>query len=265
MGQNVVIEYRFADGRIEQIPRLVEELVRLNVDVILPVAGAPALVAQKVTKTVPIVFVGVHAPVEIGLVSSLARPGGNITGMALTSVDLGGKRLELLKEVVPKLRRIAVLWRPENRANQVQLKEAESAARVMGMQLQLLPISGPEDFEPALKAARGADGLFQIDDPLFVTHRTRVVELTARSGVPAIYGFREYVESGGLMSYGTDVPDLFRRAATLVDKIFKGAKPGDLPVEQPTKFEFTINLKTAKALGIRIPNAILLRADHVIE
>jgi putative ABC transport system substrate-binding protein len=151
VGQNVVIEYRFADGRVDQIPRLVEELVRLNVDVIMLVAAGAALAARKVTKTVPIVFVAVHAPVEIGLVSSLARPGGNVTGLALTSADLGGKRLELLKEVVPKLRRVAVLWRPENRGSQVQLKEAESASRVMGVQLQALPISGPDDFEPAFK------------------------------------------------------------------------------------------------------------------
>ena len=264
-GQNVVIEYRFTDGRLDQLPRLAQELVRLNVDVIMASAAPPAVAAQKVTKSVPIIFVGVNGPVEIGLVSSLARPGSNITGLAISAADLAEKRLELLRELAPKLRRVAVLWRPANPGNQIQFKGAEAAARVVGVQLQPLPISGSDDFDPAFKAARGADGLLQLDDSLFVAHRARLAELAARSRLPAIYGFREFVESGGLMSYGADLPDLYRRAATYVDKIFKGAKPADLPVEQPTKFEFVVNLRTAKALGLTIPPSLLLRADQVIE
>ena len=264
-GQNVVIEYRFTDGRLDELPRLVQELMRLNVDVIMASAAPPAVAAQKVTKSVPIIFVGVNGPVEIGLVSSLASPGSNITGLAISAADLAEKRLELLRELVPKLRRVAVLWRPANPGNQIQLKGAEAAARVVGVQLQPLPISGADDFEPAFRAARGADGLLQVDDSLFVAHRARLAELAARSRLPAIYGFREFVESGGLMSYGADLPDLYRRAATYVDKIFKGAKPADLPVEQPTKFEFVINRATAKALGLTIPRSLLLRADQVIE
>jgi putative ABC transport system substrate-binding protein len=265
VGQNVVIEYRLTEGSFDELPGLVEELVRLNINVIVASAGPAALAAQKVTKSVPIVFVGVNGPQEVGLVSSLARPGGNITGLALTAADLGGKRLELLREVVPKLRRVAVLYRPDNRGAQVQLKEAEAVARTMGIQLRSLPISGPDDFEPAFKASRGVDGLLQVDDPLFVAHRTRVAELAVKNRLPAIFGFKEFAESGGLMSYGTDLPDLYRRAATYVDKLFKGTKPADLPVEQPTKFELVINLKAAKQIGLTIPPNVLARADKVIK
>jgi putative ABC transport system substrate-binding protein len=265
-GQNVVIEYRFTDGSLDQLPSLVQEMVRLNVDVIIASGVPPALAAQKVTKSVPIIFVAVNDPVEVGLVSSLARPGGNITGLAGSAADLAEKRLELLREFVPKLRRVAVLWRPANPSGQIQLKRAEAAARVVGVQLQPLPpISGPDDFEPAFKAAGGADVLLLLGDPLFGTHIARLAELAARSRLPAIYGFREFVESGGLMSYGANLPDLYRRSATYVDKILKGAKPADLPVELPTKFELVINLKTAKARGLTIPQTILLRADEVIQ
>jgi putative ABC transport system substrate-binding protein len=260
-----VIEYRLTDGNFNELPGLAQELVRLNVNVMVASAGPAALAAQKVTKSVPIVFVGVNSPVEVGLVSNLAHPGGNITGLALTAADLGGKRLELLKEVVPKLRRVAVLYRPENRGAQVHLKETEAVARAMGVQLRLLPISGPNDFEPAFKTARGADGLLQVDDPLFVAHRTRVAELAAKNRLPAIFGFREFAESGGLMSYGADLPDLYRRAAMYVDKIFKGTKPADLPVERPLKFEFIINLKAAKQIGLTIPPNVLARADKVVK
>ncbi len=264
-GQNVVIEYRFAERSYDQLPRVAEELARLNVDVILATGAPTALAARKATTTVPIVFVAAYDPVEMGLVPSLARPGGNVTGLSLLSADLGGKRLELLKELVPKLRRVAVLWQPANPTNAVQLKGAEAAARVLGVQLQPLPVQGPNDFESAFAAARGAGGLLQVDGPLFLTHRTRLAELAARSRLPGIYSFREYVDAGGLMSYGADLRDLYRRAATYVDKILKGAKPGDLPVEQPTKFEVVINLKTAKALGLRIPQSLLLRAEEVIQ
>ncbi len=262
-GQNVVVEFRF--GSLDQLPQLAEELVRLKVDVIAASAASAALAAKKATTSVPIVFATVNYPVEIGLVPSLGRPGGNITGTSFNAAELAGKRLELLKELVPSLRRVAVLSYPPYPTNAMQLKEAEVAARTLGMQLEPAPVRGPNDLDAAFKAVRGADGLLQLDNPFFTTHRARVAELAARSRLPAIYGYRQMVEVGGLMSYGPDVPDLHRRAATHVDKILKGAKPGDLPVEQPTKFEFVINVRTAKALGLTIPPSLLLRADQLIE
>jgi putative ABC transport system substrate-binding protein len=264
-GQNVVIEFRLTDGSLDQLPRLAEELVRLKVDVILASAAPSALAAMKATTSVPIVFVNVFDPVELGLIPSLGRPGGNITGLASTSADLAGKRLELLREVVPKLRRVAVLWDPSNPTNPIQLKGAEVAARTLGLQLQPAPVQDPSDFDAAFKAARGANGLLLLDSPLFITHRARLAGLAVTSRLPAISGLRDFVEVGGLMSYGADFPDTYRRAATYVDKILKGAKPADLPVEQPTKFELVINMKTAKSLGLTIPAAVLLRADQVIE
>jgi putative ABC transport system substrate-binding protein len=264
-GQNVVIEFRFTDGSTEEIPQLAEELVRLRVDVIIASGALPALAAKKATMSVPVVFVGVTGPVELGLVPSLGRPGGNITGLANNSADLPEKRLELLRELVPKLRRVAVLSHPGNPANLIQLKEAEGAARTLGMQLEPVPVRGPNDFDSASKAVRRAHALLQLDSPLFTTHRARLAELAARSRLPAVYPFREFVEAGGPMSYGADLQDLYRRAATYVDKILKGAKPADLPVEQPTTFEFVINSRTAKALDLTIPPSLLLRADQVIE
>ena len=264
-GQNVVLEFRFTDGNFDQLPRLAEELVRLKVDVILASSAPPALAAKKATTSVPIVFVGVFDPVELGLIPSLGRPGGNITGLGSTSADLAGKRLELLRELVPKLRRVAVLWDPSNPTNPIQLKGAEVAARTLGLQLQPAPVQSPNDFDAAFKAARGANGLLLLDSPLVITHRAPLAGLAATSRLPAISGLRDFVEVGGLMSYGQDFPDSYRRAAKYVDKILKGAKPADLPVEQPTKFELVINLKTAKALGLTIPPSLLLRADQVIE
>jgi putative ABC transport system substrate-binding protein len=264
-GQNVVVEFRFTDGSFDQLPRLAEELVRLKVDVILASGAPPALAAKKATTSVPIVFVGVFDPVELGLIPSLGRPGGNITGLGSTSADLAGKRLELLRELVPKLRRVAVLSNPSNPSNPIQLKGAEVAARTLGLQLQPAPVQGPSDFDAAFKAARGANGLLLLDSPLFITHRARLAGLAATGRLPAISGLRDFVEVGGLMSYGGDFPDSYRRAATYVDKILKGAKPTDLPVEQPTKFEVVINLKTAKALGLTIPPSLLGRADEVIQ
>ena len=264
-GQNVVLEFRFTDGSFDQLPRLAEELVRLKVDVILASAAPPALVAKKATTSVPIVFVNVFDPVELGLIPSLGRPGGNITGLANSSADLAGKRLELLRELVPKLRRVAVFWDSSNPTNPIQLKGAEVAARTLGLQLQPAPVQGPSDFDAAFKAARGANGLLLLDSPLFTTHRARLSGLAATSRLPAISALREFVEVGGLISYGVDFPDSFRRAATYVDKILKGAKPADLPVEQPTKYELVINLKTAKALRLTIPQLVLARADEVIQ
>jgi putative ABC transport system substrate-binding protein len=262
-GQNVVVEYR--TGSLGQLPQLAEELVRLKVDIIVASAGSAALAAKRATTWVPIVFATVNYPVEIGLVSSLSRPGGNITGTSFNAAELAGKRLELLRELVPTARRVAVLSHPPYHTNATQIKEAEVAARTLGMQLEPVLIRDPNDFEAAFNAVHGADGLLQPDMPFFNTHRARVVALAARSRTPAIYGFRSMVEAGGLMSYGPDVPDLHRRAATYVDKILKGARPGDLPVDQPAKFEFVINTRTAKALGLTMPPSLLLRADQVIE
>jgi len=264
-GQNVVLEFRTTDGSFDQLPRFAEELVRSKVDVILASSAPAALAAQKVTTSVPIVFVGVREPVELGLVSSLARPGGNITGLAASAADLAGKRLELLRAIIPRLRRVAVVWHPANPTNPIQLKDAQAAARTLGVQLVPVSIQGPNDFDSAVTTVRGTDGLLMLESPFFTTHRARLAELAARSRVPAIYGQREYVAAGGLMSYGTDFHDLFRRAAPYVDKILKGAKPADLPVEQPTKFDFVINLRTSRALGLSIPPSVQLRADQVIE
>jgi len=264
-GQNVVIEFRFTDGSVDQLPQLAEELVRLKVDVILAIAAPSVLAAKKATTSVPIVFVGVNHPVEIGMVQSLGRPGGNITGVAFNPADLAGKRLELLRELIPNLKRVALLWDRTNPAGPAQLEGAVVAARTLSLQPEPVPIQGPSDFDTGFKAARGAEGLLQVDSSLFTTHRVRLVELAATNRLPAIYGIRELVEVGGLISYGPLIPDLHRRAAAYVDKILKGAKPADLPVEQPTTLELVINLKTVKALGLTVPPTLLARADEVIE
>ena len=264
-GRNVVIEYRSTDGSFDELSRLAAELVRFNVDVILASGAPAAFAARSATTKVPIVFVSVYDPVEIGLVTSLARPGGNVTGLSQSSVDFGGKRLELIKELVPKLRRVGILWHPANLTNLVQKKGVEMAARTLGVDTKSVPVQDPNQFGAAFEDARGVDALMQMDDPLFVTHLRQLAELAVRSRLPAIAGLREYVDAGGLVSYGTDYSDLYRRAATYVDKILKGAKPGDLPVEQPTKFELVINRKTAKVLGLTIPPSLLQRADQVIE
>jgi putative ABC transport system substrate-binding protein len=214
---------------------------------------------------VPIVFVNVFDPVEIGLVPSLAHPGGNITGIAATSPEIAGKRLELLRDLVPQLRRVAVLGHPATPSTPKQLQGAEDAVRALGIQMQPIPVHGPEDFEAAFQAVRGADGLLPLESVFFTTHRARLVSLAAESRLPAMYGVREMVDAGGLMSYGVHYPDLYRRAATYVDKILKGTKPADLPVERPMKFEFVINLKTAQALGLTIPPTLLFQADEVIK
>jgi putative ABC transport system substrate-binding protein len=264
-GRNLIIDFRFTEGSAEQLPGLIEELMRLKVDLIIAAASPPALAAQKLTRTLPIVFVGVIGPVELGLVASLPRPGGNITGLATTSADFSGKRLEILKDLVPALKRVAVLWHPAIPSGKAQMMAAEAAARKLGVQVQSLPINSPDDLAPAFKSARGAGALLQLDSPFILAHRARVVEHAMTSRLPAIYGFSEVVEAGGLMSYGVDYQDFYRRAATHVDKIFKGAKPSDIPVEQPTKYELVINMKTAKAMGIKISQSILFRADRLIE
>ena len=264
-GRNLVWEFRSTDGSLDQLPQFAEDLVRLKVDVILARSSSGAMAAKRATTSIPIVFFVVYAPVEIGLVPSLGHPGGNITGVAINVSDMVAKRVQLLKELVPTLKRVAMLSHPPHPTNAMQLQGAMAAARTLGLQFEEVPVRGPDDFASALKALRGIDGVLNADNPLFVTHRVRLAEAVAGSRLPAIYPARLYVEAGGLMSHGPNLPDLWRHAAVYVDKILKGAKPGDLPVEQPTKFELVINLKTAKALGLTIPPSLLQRADQVIE
>ena len=264
-GQNIVTEYRFTDGSTGQLPDLVGELLRLKVDVIVASATAAAQAAENLTRTVPIVFAGINDPVGSGLVSNLSRPGKNITGTSLMSVDLLAKRVELLKEVVPQLSRLAALGVPADPSYALQVKATETGARALGVQLDLIAVRSPNDFETAFKVARKAQALIQFEAVFLTTHRTRLLELAVRNRLPAVYGLRDWVDGGGLMAYGPSFPEVYRRAAVYVDKILKGAKPGDLPGEQPTKFELVINLKTAKALGLTIPPSLLQRADEVIQ
>jgi putative ABC transport system substrate-binding protein len=267
-GQNIVIDYRFAEGRFDRLPDLAAELVRLKVDIIVAVPTPAAVAAKNATGTMPIVAISVGDPVGIGLIASLARPGGNVTGSSYSvGLEIGGKQLELLKETVPKVRRVAILSNPGNPGQPLSIRELNVAARSLGVQLQLLEARGPNEFDGAFAAmaTERVGALLVVADSLFVLHRSRLADLAARSRLPAVYGSRDTVEAGGLMSYGPSLRDLYRRSATYVDKILKGAKPGDLPVEQPTKFELVINLKTAKALGLTIPQSLLQRADEVIQ
>jgi putative ABC transport system substrate-binding protein len=267
-GQNVTIEYRWADGRFEQLPDLAAELVRLKVDVIVAVVTQASLAAKKATGTIPIVMVGVSDPVGSGLVASLARPGTNITGTSSMTAEIIGKLLELLKETLPKISRVAALWNPANPVFQaLQLRETEVAARALGVQLQILEARGPDEIDRAFAAMvkERTKALLILGDPVFTSHRKRIADLAAKYRLPAVSGTREYVEAGGLMAYGPSFPDMHRRAATYVDKILKGTKPADLPVEQPKKFEFIINLKAAKQIRLTIPPNVLARADKVIR
>ena len=264
-GRNLVWEFRSTDGSLNQLPQFAEDLVRLKVDLILARASSGAMAAKKATTSIPIVFFAVYAPVEIGLVPSLGHPGGNITGVAVNASDMAAKRVQLLKELVPTLKSVAMLSHPSHPTNVVQLQGAEKAARALGVHLQEVPVRGANDFAPALNALRGIEGVLNADTPLFVTHRARLVDAVAASRLPAIYPAQVYVQAGGLMSYGSHLPDLWKRAAAYVDKILKGAKPADLPVEQPSKFELVINLKTAKTIGLTIPQSVVLRADEIIE
>ena len=268
-GRSIVIEYRYAEGRFDRLPELAAELVNLKVDVIVAVVTQASLAAQNATKTIPIVMAGVADPVGAGLVASLGRPGANITGTAGMTTEVVGKTLELLKEVVPQLSRVAVLWNPDNAVFQAQmLKGAEAAADRLGMQLHAFGARDADELDRAFVAMTGkaVDGLLVLAEPiLFALHHKRIVEFADKNGLPAIYGIKEFAAVGGLMTYASDLTNQFRRAADYVDKILKGAKPADLPVEQPTKFELTINLKTAKTLGLSIPPILLGRADEVIE
>ena len=270
-GRNVVIQYRDAKGKPERLPALAAELVALKVDVILAGGTPHALAAKQATGILPIVFAAAE-PVSSGLVTSLARPGGNVTGVSVfTQEELVGKRLELLKLAVPGVSRVAVLWQPggygEERAEKDMLKGAEVAARALGVRVQFVEARGPADLDRGFSEMTGAraGALTVVTSSMFFNERSRLVGLAAKNRLPAAYGGREFVAAGGLIGYGLNTSDLFRHAATYVDKILKGAKPGDLPVEQPTKFELVINLKTAKALGLTIPPSLLQRADQVIE
>jgi putative ABC transport system substrate-binding protein len=269
-GQNLLIEYRFADGKPERLPALAAELVALKVDVVVAPNTPAALAAKHATRTLPIVFIGAGDPVTSGLVTTLARPGGNVTGLSVLSTELVGKWLELLKQAVPGVSRVAALWQPgamDERTDKDMQEGAEVAAQALGVRLQFVEARGPADFDRAFsdmtKARVGA--LTVRPAPMFISERRRLVDLAAKNRLPAVYAWREFVDAGGLMAYGPNLSDLYRRAATYVDKILKGAKPGDLPVEQPTKFELVLNLKTAGALGLTMPPAVLARADEIIQ
>jgi putative ABC transport system substrate-binding protein len=267
-GRNVVIEIRDADGKLEQLPALAAELVALKVDVIVVGGTSGALAAKQATRAVPVVFVSAVDPVTDGLVSSLARPGGNVTGLSALSSDLVGKRLEELKRAVPGMSKVAVLWQPgalSERTEQEMRKEAEGAARALGVRLQFVKVQGPGDFDKAFAEMTNAraDALMVVGGTMLLIERRSIVGLAAKNRLPAMYGLREYVDVGGLMCYGADNADMSRRAATYVDKILKGTKPADLPVEQPTKFDLVINLAAAKALGLTIPPSLLQRAEVI--
>jgi putative tryptophan/tyrosine transport system substrate-binding protein len=267
-GQNIVIQYRWARGNFERLPDLAAELVRLNPAVIVAFVTQASLAATRATTTIPIVMVGVGDPVGAGLVGSLARPGGNVTGNSSVSVDVVGKSLEILKEVAPERRRVSILWNPANAVFQTRMvKEAEAAGRGLGFQVQTIAASDASAIDKAfqLMARERAEALAVLSDPIFVAERTRIATLAAKGRLPSVSGLREYADAGGLVAYGPNFYELYRGAAAYVDRILKGAKPGDLPVEQPTKFELVINLKTAKALGLTIPPSLRARADQVIE
>jgi putative ABC transport system substrate-binding protein len=267
-GQNLTIEYRWAGGRDDRLPGLAAELVRLKVDAIVVEGHTPAIqAAKKVTETIPIVMGVSGDPVRTGLVASLARPGGNVTGLSIQTPELAPKRLELLKEAFPRLARLAVLWNVANPVKVLDWQETQAAAKALGLGLQSLEVRAPADFARVFDTAAKdrADALIVFADGLTNAHLRQILEFAATTRLPAMYPFREYVDAGGLLSYAPSYTDLFRRAAVYVDKILKGTKPADLPIESATTFEFAVNMKTAKALGLTIPPSLLMRADQVIE
>jgi putative ABC transport system substrate-binding protein len=266
-GQDFVLVDRYADGQQERLPELAVELVRLDVDIIVAPTSASAKAAKDATRMTPIVMAAVGDPVGLGLVASLARPGGNVTGPSMMNTDIIGKRMQLLKEVVPGLARVAVLANSVNPIHAIFWRESVPAARELGLELQPVEASVPEGIEVAFAAARrgNAGALIALDDALTYNHRTRVVALAAASRLPVLYGYREFPDVGGLMSYGADMASHYRQAANYVDKILRGAKPGEIPVEQPTKFDLIVNLKAAKALGLEFSPSLLARVDEVIE
>jgi putative ABC transport system substrate-binding protein len=266
-GQNINVEYRYAGGKADRLTDLATELVNLKVNVIVASGTQSIEAAKQATQTIPIIFPVTPDPVKSGFVASFARPGGNITGLGTLNPETGGKRLELLKEVIPGISRVAVLWNPTNPGSKITLKETEVAAKALGLQLQILEVRGPDDFEGAFRAAtkEHAGAVTIIPDTMLRSQQRRIHELATKNRLPTIFNSGEYVVAGGLMSYGASIADLYRRAATYVDKILKGTKPADLPVEQPKKFDLVINLKTAKQIGLTIPQSVLYRADKVIK
>jgi putative tryptophan/tyrosine transport system substrate-binding protein len=266
-GRNLVLETRFAEGRTERFAALAAELVGLKLDLLVATSTPGAVAAKQATSVIPIVMISVGEPVEVKLVESLAHPGGNVTGLSLIAPQLAAKRLDLLKQAFPRLARVTVLWNSANQGMHARFQETQAGAQTLGLALQSVTVHGPDDFEPLFVAMtrERPEALLVLADTVTVANRQRTVEFAARSRVPAIYESRAFVDAGGLMSYGVDVAEHYRRAAFYVDKILRGARPADLPVEQPTKFEMVVNLKTARALGVTIPQSLLLRADQVIE
>jgi putative ABC transport system substrate-binding protein len=266
-GRNIAFEFRFADNKPERLPALAAELAQANVDVIVTNAAQPVEAARKATSTIPIVMATVGDALGAGYVASLARPGGNVTGLTLVATEQSAKRLQLLKEFSPNLMRVAVLWNGNASGHRLQLKEMELSAPTLGIAVQSIPIRNAGELDAALQSAKqaNAQALATMDDPLVQSQRARIVEFARQQRVPLMAEFRPITEAGGLMSYGPNQIDLWRRAATYIDKIFKGANPAELPVEQPTKFELVVNLKTARDIGIELPTSILLRADELIE
>jgi len=266
-GENIILEPRWTEGHQEQLPSLVNELIGLNVAVLVTAATPASLAAKVATNTTPIVFVAVADPVSVGLVASLAHPGGNVTGLSLLTSDLSGKRLELLREIVRKVSRVAILMNPDNPSNTIFLKQTELAAQGFGIEIYASNARPPEDIEKAFAtaASQHADALIVFDDPVLWSYRKQIVSLAAARTLPAMYGYADFVYDSGLVSYGPDRPDQYRRTAIYVDKILRGAKPADLPVEQPVKFELIVNRKTATALGLGLPPPIEVSADKVIE
>jgi putative tryptophan/tyrosine transport system substrate-binding protein len=266
-GKNVVFERRYAENQVERLPELAAELVRLNVDLIAASGTLGPLAAKRATSTIPIVMTASGDPLGSGLVASLARPGGNVTGMSLMTPDIGGKRLELLKELLPRLARVAVLWNAANPYPAIVFKETQGAGRTLGIEVQSLEVRGPDDLEGAFEAAKKQrpDAMITVEDPLTFGYRKRIVDFAAEQQMPSLHGLRAFVAAGGLISYGANIANMFRGAAGYVDKILKGANPADLPVQQPTKFDLVINLTTAKALGLKVPPSLLARADEVID
>ena len=266
-GKNILIEYRYADGKLEPVPELAAELVRLKVDVLVTDTSNATQAAKNATKTIPVVFTTANDPVGDHQVESLARPGGNLTGFSILTLDLNGKRLELLKEAYPKIERVAFLTRLGTATGEQRFKEAEADAKRLGMRLQFLGAKGADDLDSAFDAAKrsGVQAVLAHPSTFVASNRARIIELAAKHRLPVIFGGAEAAEAGGLMSYGPDIVDNYRRAAAYVDKILKGTKPADLPVQQPMKFEFVINLKTAKQIGLTIPPNVLARADKVIR
>jgi putative ABC transport system substrate-binding protein len=266
-GKNVSIESRWAEGKYDRYPGLVADLLRLKVDVIVAVGGAATQAARRATKTTPIVMSVVIDPVGAGLVSNLAHPGGNITGTSMMAPDLVGKQLEILKEAMPRISQVALLWNPDNPGSAAQLREAKAVAQALGVRLHTLEARDPQGIARAFAAMtkEQVGALVILVDAIFTNQVRQIAELATKGHLPSIYGQREYASAGGLVVYSSDPLDLERRAATFVDKILKGVKPGDLPVEQPSKFDLILNLKTAKALGLTFPPALLVRADQVIE